>query len=85
MARPKPIYVCGGAYHLIEPRSGCPNSLHDWPLPLGYVDAGEMAASRLSQGWRNVRCRTCNVYGWVQGRMGGLAGESRRVTIGGEA
>lgn len=85
MARRKPIYVCGGAYHLLDAREVCPNPLHDWPLPSGYVEASEMADSRLSQGWSNVRCPDCDLYGWVQGRMGGVAGESRRVTVGGEA
>lgn len=34
------VYLCGGEYDRLDPREPCRNALHDWPLPLGYVDAG---------------------------------------------
>lgn len=48
-------------------RADCPNPLHDYPLPDGYVDAAEEAAKRVSYGWRNPRCPECNTYGWNPG------------------
>lgn len=62
------IYVCGGDYGRLEERSACPDALHDWPLPDGYVDAAEVAASRLAHGWHNTRCSACGLYGWIAGR-----------------
>ena len=63
------MFICGGDF-TPEPRVECPNSLHDWPLPHGYVDASEVAASRLSRRWSNKRCPDCGLYGWVPGRLG---------------
>lgn len=51
------------------PRDACPNDLHDWPLPAGYVDASEVAQRRLNSGWSNRRCPDCGLYGWGPGRL----------------
>lgn len=64
------VYICGGDYRP-SPRSQCPHSLHDWPLPAGYGDADEVAQRRIRNGWRNTRCPKCGVYGWREGRQRG--------------
>lgn len=79
--RPRAIYVCGGNLDALEPRSECLDPIHDWPLPSSYVDACEMADSRLAQGWRNAKCPQCGVYGWAPGRFRGVAAESKRVEL----
>ena len=61
------VYLCGGDYRP-GPRDACENTLHDWPLPSGYVDAAEVAERRLRNGWRNTRCVQCGLYGWREGR-----------------
>ncbi len=63
------VFVCGGDYSHLEPRNPCPDPLHDWPLPTGYVDAATVAASRIRRGWANVRCPRCGLYGWRAGRI----------------
>ena len=73
------MILCGGDYRRLEPRDPCPNALHDWPLPVGYFDAGEMAGSRLAHGWSNTKCPDCGLYGWAPGRFGGSAAESIEV------
>lgn len=60
------IIVCGSSNP--EPRGECPNGLHDWPLPSGYVAADETAQRRLRNGWKNTRCPDCGLYGWSEGR-----------------
>jgi hypothetical protein len=51
-----------------QPRvTDCPNALHDWPLPTGYVAASDTADKRLAYRWRNNRCPECGFYGWVPG------------------
>jgi hypothetical protein len=60
------IIVCGSSEP--EPRGECPNDLHDWPLPSGYVAADETAQRRLRNGWKNTRCPDCGLYGWREGR-----------------
>lgn len=60
-------YICGGDYTRLDPRSDCPNTLHDWPLPAGYGDASEVAAARLRARWSNRRCPDCGLYGWAPG------------------
>lgn len=47
------------------PRSTCPNRLHDYPLPEGYVTASVVAGRRLSKRWRNPRCPDCGLHGWT--------------------
>jgi hypothetical protein len=59
-------YLCGGDLSP-GPREECANSLHDYPLPLGYVDAGEVAKHRLYKRWSNTRCPDCGLYGWTPG------------------
>ena len=76
------VYVCGGDYDHLEVRSACPDVLHDWPLPQGYTDAAEVAASRLGHGWHNVRCARCGLYGWTPGRPTPYG--DTRVAAGGE-
>lgn len=63
------IYICGGDYGRLETRDACPNTLHDWPLPAGYVDACEVADARLRARWGNNRCPDCGFYGWAPGRQ----------------
>ena len=63
-------YVCGGNGRP-GPRDECPNSLHDWPLPVGFVEGEEVAASRLHRKWGQVYCLACGKYGWVPGYMDG--------------
>ena len=65
--RANAVSICGGDYRP-APRSECPDSLHDWPLPAGYGDADEVAQRRLRNGWRQVRCPRCGLYGWRSGR-----------------
>jgi hypothetical protein len=73
------VFICGGNYAHLEPRGDCPNSLHDWPLPNGYVDGCEMADARLRYRWKNVKCPDCSLYGWLPGEFRGLAKESKKV------
>lgn len=61
------IYLCGSDYANLDRRSECPSTLHDWPLPNGYVDAGEVASARLRHRWSNKRCPECSLYGWIPG------------------
>lgn len=70
--RAKPIFICGGDYDRLKTRGDCPNVLHDWPLPAGYVEASEQANRRLQhrQGWKNARCPECGLYGWKPGLIG---------------
>lgn len=46
-------------------KTECPNILHDWPLPTGYVAASMTADARLANGWNNVKCQECGLYGWI--------------------
>ena len=62
------VYLCGGDYRP-GPRDECPDALHDWPLPTGYGDAAEVAASRLYRRWSNTKCPRCGLYGWRPGRI----------------
>lgn len=66
--RTSAIYLCGGDYRP-GPRSTCPDPVHDYPEPAGYIDACEVAAARLRRGWRDVACPRCSLYGWVPGRI----------------
>jgi hypothetical protein len=61
----RPVFVCGGDERPGSRGTDCPDSLHDHPLPGGYVAAGDVAARRLRQGWCNVKCRRCGLYGWI--------------------
>jgi hypothetical protein len=61
-------YICGGDMRPGPRETDCPDALHDFPLPSGYVDASEEAMSRLSRGWSSKRCRRCGLYGWTPGR-----------------
>lgn len=67
--RKRDVFICGGDYEHIQPRSECPNPLHDYPLPYGYVEASEVAQARLSARWRNRQCPDCKLYGWAPGRL----------------
>lgn len=62
------VHVCAADYRP-GPRGTCPDPVHDWPLPAGYVDAGYVAGARLSRRWRNVPCGQCGLYGWIPGRI----------------
>lgn len=64
------VIICGGDFRP-GPRDACPDPLHDYPLPSGYVDASEAAARRLRKGWSQSRCRSCGLYGWRPGRSTG--------------
>lgn len=63
------IYICGGDYNHLKARGDCPDALHDWPLPEGYVDAGEVAGARLAARWSNRKCPQCGFHGWAPGRQ----------------
>lgn len=69
MARPYKVFICGGDYGRLQARGDCPDPLHDWPLPEGYVDASEVAAARLRGRWSNRKCRRCGLHGWAPGRQ----------------
>ncbi|SED51773.1 hypothetical protein SAMN04490240_4089 [Rhodococcus pyridinivorans] len=75
------IRICGGDYGLLDRRDPCASTLHNWPLPAGYVDAAEMAASRLAHGWGNPKCPDCGLYGWTPGQFKGTAAESVEVKV----
>lgn len=61
------VFLCGGDLAPGPRGTDCPSPLHDWPLPAGYVDAGEVAARRLRKRWGNRRCSVCGVFGWTPG------------------
>ena len=61
-------FLCGGDFRPGQ-RSACPDSVHDWPEPDGYVDAFEVANSRLRRKWHSVPCPQCDLYGWRPGRI----------------
>jgi hypothetical protein len=61
------IYLCGGDMRPGPRETDCPDLLHDFPLPSGYIEASEEAGSRLSRGWSNTRCGRCGRYGWAPG------------------
>lgn len=67
MTRGSALYLCGGDLRPGPRAESCPNVIHDWPLPSGYIDASEVAASRLRRGWANVACPDCARYGWRPG------------------
>lgn len=69
-SRANAVYICGGDAQPQE-RSACPDPLHDWPLPEGFGVAPEVAARRLRNGWKNLRCPRCGLYGWREGRKRG--------------
>jgi hypothetical protein len=64
------IYLCGGDSRS-GPRDTCPDTLHDYPLPAGYVDASEAADRRLYRRWTQKRCPDCGLYGWRPGNPTG--------------
>lgn len=56
--------LCVVDYGTLQDRGDCPHVLHDWPLPDGYVEADEVALSRVAQGWRQRQCPDCHLWGW---------------------
>jgi len=64
----KPMFICGGDF-ILQPRSDCPNYVHNWPLASGYVDASDMAERRIRTGWTNPRCPDCHLHGWTPGKL----------------
>lgn len=68
MTRRYVAYVCGGDFRP-GPRGECPDAVHDYPEPIGYVDFFEVAGSRLHRGWLNVQCKQCGLFGWIAGRI----------------
>jgi hypothetical protein len=58
-------YLCGGDETPGARGTDCPSVLHDHPLPDGYIDASEVASSRLYWRWANTRCGACGLYGWA--------------------
>lgn len=65
--RSRPIFLCGGDTRPGPRETDCPNRLHDYPLPSGYVDASFEATRCLNNRWSNRRCPTCHLYGWEPG------------------
>ena len=49
------------------PRDECPNALHDYPLPSGYLDEHRVASERISNSWKQKKCPDCKIYGWIKG------------------
>jgi hypothetical protein len=72
----KATYICGGDFRP-GPRSDCPNVLHDYPLPRGYVDSFEVAERRLRKRWYSKRCPDCKLYGWIPGQPLGDESDAR--------
>ncbi len=64
MAKTYAIYLCGIDYGRLQIRGDCPNTLHDYPLPAGYVEASDVASARLRARWKNQKCPACGLYGW---------------------
>ena len=62
------VIICGGQLSNLQQRDPCPNTLHDWPLPEGYVDCHEVAMARIRHRWNNRKCPDCGIYGWIPGR-----------------
>lgn len=62
------IFLCGGDMRPGPRGTECPDRLHDFPLPSGYLEAADEAAARLRRGWGNTRCARCMRYGWQPGR-----------------
>jgi len=61
----RPTFICG--LDLTPgPRDECPNTLHDHPLPAGYLESQEVAGERLEAGWTQDRCPDCKLYGWIE-------------------
>lgn len=60
------LRICGGDLRS-GPRDACPNVLHDFPLPEGYVDEGEAAGLRIRNRWTCSECPDCGLYGWRPG------------------
>jgi hypothetical protein len=65
MSRGPAIFIRGGDERPGPRATDCPDPLHDYPLPSGYVDASMVADRRLRQRWINRRCERCGLYGWV--------------------
>lgn len=78
------VYVCGGDYRP-GPRDVCPGAVHDWPLPVGYADAAEVAEARLRRRWAEARCDRCGLYGWVPGRINPETDHHKPVKEGSDA
>ena len=74
-------FICGGDL-TSGPRDDCPNVLHDFPLPAGYVDASEAAEKRLRHRWHNARCPDCGLYGWRPGDPTGDLRDQRVPALG---
>jgi len=62
-------YICGEDTRPGPRNSDCPNALHDWPLPSGYIEAQDEARWRLRHQWSNKRCPECKLYGWMPGEL----------------
>jgi len=62
--------LCGGDLTSGK-RGDCPDGLHDFPLPDGYVDASEAAERRMRHGWGTAQCPDCGLWGWLPGRPTG--------------
>lgn len=60
-----PVFICGGDETPGPRETECQNALHDHPLPVGYVDAQQVAARRLRTRWYSKRCPDCRRYGWI--------------------
>lgn len=72
--------LCIPNYGIKEERSTCPDALHNWPLPDGYIAASEVAGARLSEGWSNRKCKACGLHGWAPGRTAPKPERDQEVT-----
>lgn len=73
----RPIIVCLEDDTPGPRDTGCPNALHDHPLPSGYGDAARVADQRLYRRWSNTKCPACGLYGWTPPAFG-EGGEGNR-------
>lgn len=62
------VYLCGGDFTLRpDTESDCPDRDKHSPMPTGYVDRSEWAATMLTHGAAQRKCPTCSLYAiWTE-------------------
>ena len=57
------VFLCGGDFTLHpDTDSHCPDRDTHSPMPRGYIDRFEWAASMLAHGATHLRCGSCGLY-----------------------